>query len=162
MVKRSTAAAEPSVPAVTGRPRKEVDYEQLEKLCELQCTLREIAGWFRVSEDTVERRCQEHYEMTFADVFKEHSAPGRISLRRAQFNSALGGNVTAQIWLGKQILGQRDLPEEGKDDNGQHEVVRGLADIKRKILAHDAGVEPDLGAKRPLESVQVKRSQGNQ
>ena len=37
---------------------------------------------------------------------------GRISLRRAQFEKALSGNVVMQIWLGKQHLDQRDKIEQ--------------------------------------------------
>ena len=35
-----------------------------------------------------------------------------MSLRRQQFKSAEAGNVTMQIWLGKQYLGQTDKVEE--------------------------------------------------
>lgn len=55
-------------------------------------------------------------EAAIADVDHEASrayglgkADLRSSLRRAQVEAARGGNVTAQIWLGKQILGQRDV-----------------------------------------------------
>ena len=37
---------------------------------------------------------------------------GRISLRRAQFEKALGGNVAMQIWLGKQHIDQKDKIEQ--------------------------------------------------
>ena len=37
---------------------------------------------------------------------------GRISLRRAQFEKALSGNVVMQIWLGKQHLDQKDKIEQ--------------------------------------------------
>lgn len=43
---------------------------------------------------------------------------GRASLRRMQFKNAQAGNVTMQIWLGKQYLGQKDKQEvenTGKD-----------------------------------------------
>jgi hypothetical protein len=33
-------------------------------------------------------------------------------LRRTQFKSAEAGNVTMQIWLGKELLGQRDHTEQ--------------------------------------------------
>ena len=35
-----------------GRPLKEIDKVQFEKLCNLQCTLLEIAGFFNCSDDT--------------------------------------------------------------------------------------------------------------
>jgi len=33
---------------------------------------------------------------------------GKSILRRLQWQAALGGNITMQIWLGKQLLGQSD------------------------------------------------------
>lgn len=100
-----------------GRPRIEINKDQFERLCGLQCTLEEIASFFKCSEDTIERWCKREYEdedgkaQTFADVYKKHSATGKMSLRRWQFRSAESGNVTMQIWLGKQYLGQKDEQE---------------------------------------------------
>ena len=38
--------------AFVARPKKEIDQKEFEKLCALQCTKAEIAGFFNVSEDT--------------------------------------------------------------------------------------------------------------
>ncbi len=94
--------------AKMGRPRAKIDKESFEKLCAMHCTLIEIASFFNCSEDTIERWCVEKYNETFADVLKKKSAKGNISLRRSQFQSAESGNVTMQIWLGKQWLGQKE------------------------------------------------------
>lgn len=94
-----------------GRPLIEIDQETFEGLCKIQCTLNEIACVFNCSEDTVQRWCQRTYESTFADAHKKHSQEGKASIRRLQYKSANGGNVTMQIWLGKQYLGQRDKQE---------------------------------------------------
>lgn len=92
------------------RPRKEIDSETFEKLCVLQCTLEEIANFFRCSEDTIERWCQREYEMGFADAYKVFSVDGKISLRRMQFKQAEKSYAMA-IWLGKQWLGQKEIVE---------------------------------------------------
>ena len=94
----------------TGRPRKEIEREQFEKLCGLQCTLSEIASYFDCSEDTIERWCVREYEMSFAEVFRVKRESGRISLRRAQFRLA-EKKPSMAIWLGKQYLGQKDQQE---------------------------------------------------
>ena len=94
--------------ANTGRPKLELNSKELKKLCRLQCTLVEIADWFNCSEDTVERRVKEEYDITFAEFFKKHSARGKMSLRRKQMQMALKGDRTLLIWLGKQYLGQKD------------------------------------------------------
>lgn len=91
----------------TGRPRIEIDQHTFEGLCAIQCTLAEISGVLRCSEDTVERWCQRTYKKAFADVFKIYSAGGKISVRRSQFEMAKH-SVPMAIWLGKQYLGQRE------------------------------------------------------
>lgn len=91
-----------------GRPRKEIDWVEFEKLCSLHCTQIEIAEWFNVSVDTIDRAVTRNYGEKFAEVFKKKSGRGKISLRRQQYEVALKGNVTMLIWLGKQYLGQSD------------------------------------------------------
>ena len=96
--------------AKRGRPKKEIDKNNFEKLCGMQCTLKEIAGFFDCSEDTIERWCKRTYKNTFADTFKNHSAAGLISLRRNQFKLAERSAAMA-IFLGKQYLHQSDKIE---------------------------------------------------
>ena len=92
------------------RPRIEIDKSQFEKLCSIQCTLDEIAGFFQCSEDTVERWCKREYSKGFAEIYAQKRGLGKISLRRSQFRMA-ETNPSMAIWLGKQYLGQRDQQE---------------------------------------------------
>ena len=92
------------------RPRKEIDKNQFAKLCDLQCTLQEIAGFFDCSEDTIERWCKRELKKSFAEAYKKYSVRGKISLRRFQMKMA-EHNATMAIWLGKQYLGQTDKQE---------------------------------------------------
>jgi len=91
-----------------GRPAKEINLVELDKLCAMQCTEAEIADWFDVSVDTIERRLIEKTDLTFAEYFKQKRGKGKVSLRRKQMQVALGGNPTMLIWLGKQYLEQKD------------------------------------------------------
>lgn len=92
------------------RPRKEIDQEEFEKLCVLQCTQEEICGWFGVTDKTLNSWCKRTYEQSFSEIFKEKRGVGKISLRRAQFRLA-EKNANMAIWLGKQYLGQSDRGE---------------------------------------------------
>jgi hypothetical protein len=83
-----------------GRPRKKIDREQVERLAEIHCTMIEMGAVLGCSVDTLERR--------FADVIKEAQARGKASLRRCQYKAAVDGSPALMIWLGKQLLGQRD------------------------------------------------------
>jgi len=89
------------------RPRIEINKENFISLCNIQCTLSEIAGFFKCSEDTVERWCKRELHLSFAEAFKTYSVGGKISLRRWQFKMA-EHNASMAIFLGKQYLGQRD------------------------------------------------------
>lgn len=93
-----------------GRPRIDFNFELFEQLCTIQCTLVEISGVMKISEDTIESRCKEHYGAGFSDIYKKLSADGKMSLRRTQFRLA-EDNPTMAIWLGKQYLGQKDKQE---------------------------------------------------
>jgi len=92
-----------------GRPRIDVDWTQVDALLKIQCTGEEIASFLNVSYDTLERRCREDREISFADYSRLKREGGKPALRRAQWKLAVEGlNATMLIWLGKQMLGQRD------------------------------------------------------
>ena len=88
--------------------RSEIDLIELEKLCTLSCTDEEIAAWFGTSTRTIERRRK---EPKFAEIMARGKAKGRISVRRMQMKLLEQGNATMGVWLGKQLLGQRDQIE---------------------------------------------------
>jgi hypothetical protein len=69
-----------------------------------------------VSHDTLARRKQSDPE--FSELIEHGRANGRMSLRRRQFEKAMAGSDTMLIWLGKNLLGQRDKHEfSGDPDN---------------------------------------------
>ena len=125
------------------RPRKEISAEQFEKLCGLQCTLSEIAGFFDCSEDTIERWCRREYEISFADAFKKYSASGKMSLRRYQFDLAKK-NATMAIFLGKQYLGQRDTPSDGEMSEPLKKALEIIGGIPSAINSETDGIPPEL------------------
>lgn len=87
------------------RPKIEIDYNLCETLAKIQCTQEEIANVLGVSTRTLQR------DEEFCRIYKKGMEQGKMSIRRQQFKSAENGNVTMQIWLGKQYLGQRDRSE---------------------------------------------------
>ena len=94
-----------------GCPKIEIDIKLVQKLCEIQCTGEEIASVIGVSYNTLVRRVKELGYRGFEDYYKKNSQIGKASLRRLQWGTAVKGNVSMQIWLGKQILGQKDRVE---------------------------------------------------
>jgi hypothetical protein len=85
------------------RPKKDIKAEEVQKLAAMQCTNVEIAAFFDVDEGTIRKR--------FPEQIAKGKEIGKMSIRRAQFNLATGGNATMLIWLGKQYLGQTEKLE---------------------------------------------------
>ena len=83
-----------------------------EKLCALQCTQQEICDFFEVDHKTLTRWCKRTYHKDYSQIYKEKRSGGAISLRRMQFRLAEKSAAMA-IFLGKNILGQSDFPEQG-------------------------------------------------
>lgn len=109
---------------MTGRPKKHIDWDMVEKLCAIHCTGEEIASILDVSYDTLQRRCQEEHECGFADYYKKASASGKMSLRRKQYEVAMAGNVSMLIWLGKNTLNQRDQVDTDVKELPPIQIVR--------------------------------------
>ena len=63
----------------------------------------------------------------------------RLSLKRAQWKSAMGGNVAMLIWLGKQDLGQSDKGTEGEDAiEMATKITIALKEMHRRTIKPDA------------------------
>ncbi|MET0039899.1 MAG: hypothetical protein ABW041_07135 [Dehalococcoides mccartyi] len=127
-----------------GRPRICVDWELAQRLCEIHCTQTEIASVLKISIDTLSRAAIRKFGYSLTEFMALHSEKGKASLRRWQWDACIGvppqlarddkgniiidrkgkptiipgipPNVTMQIWLGKQYLGQVDKQEiTGRD-----------------------------------------------
>jgi len=86
-----------------GEPTEEITaYELIKRLFRMACTQKEVAAVLGVSADTIQR------DPVAMDMMDDGLNYAKASLRRVQFEAAQKGNVTMQIWLGKQLLGQRD------------------------------------------------------
>jgi hypothetical protein len=90
-----------------GKNQRVVPPDEVWKLAEIGMTDREIADWFQIKEDTL--------RYNFADYLTKGRAGLRRRLRAVQLSTALSGNATLLIWLGKQYLGQSDQPVNTDD-----------------------------------------------
>jgi len=121
----------------------------LRKLGEWGATRDEAAAWLDVSRPTLWKFLNEYPET--AEIFEGGLDRAKTSLRRMQWSSAKKGNVTMQIWLGKQMLKQRD--DGGLSDNSTKESIDALRDEIQRKLARTIESEPkDELAKEPKSS----------
>jgi hypothetical protein len=100
------AKAKPKI----GRPKTQIDLSQAEKLGMLQCTLKECSAWFGIPLSTLSGHSD------FQEAYKKGLENGKQSLRRKQWALA-DKNATMAIWLGKQYLGQKDVPDAPQEHN---------------------------------------------
>ncbi len=127
-----------------------LDWGQIARLAEIQCTEFEIIYVLDISKDTLVRHCKKDNNCTVEEFLQKHHGRGRVSLRRWQWRTAEGiegvplkegckilrdekGKVqwlvepvspsaTMQIWLGKQYLEQVDKQELGGAGGGPVEI----------------------------------------
>lgn len=83
------------------RPRKEIDYNLVEKLANIQCTQEEIASVLDITARTLLK------DEKFKEIYEKGRENGKASLRRIQWRHA-EKSASMAIFLGKQYLGQRD------------------------------------------------------
>lgn len=88
------------------RPPTSIDYDLVTKLAMIDAWDAEIAVVIGFSAEGFCKRKQRDPKLI--EALEKGRANSKVSLRRAQWQAALGGNPTMLIWLGKQILGQRD------------------------------------------------------
>lgn len=102
------------------RPKKKIDYELAAKLAHIHCTQEEIAGILDLSVRTLQR------DREFCHIYKKGTDNGKMVLRRYQFKMA-ETNATMAIWLGKQILKQKDTDNESQLTDTEIQKLKSIA-----------------------------------
>lgn len=92
--------------------KSEIDWDVVGKMLEAQCSGVGIAAAIGIHENTLYDRCRSDNGVEFMAYSQEKKAKGKELLRAKQFSIAMEGNVTMQIWLGKQYLEQKDRHEQ--------------------------------------------------
>lgn len=82
------------------RPKLDIDPKLVEKFASIGCKNTEIADYFGCDEGTIRTR--------FSEILAKGRSGMAMSLRQWQLRAAEKGNAAMLIWLGKQVLGQRD------------------------------------------------------
>lgn len=136
-------------------PRKKLDLKQVELLAQIGATHDEIAVVMMMSPATFGRRME---DPKVREAWETGRAKLRLSLRRQQIKAAEEGNPAMLIWLGKQLLGQREYqrvevsgPDKGpieiRDDNtAAGRILSALALIAERRAAATGAQPVESGA----------------
>tara|TARA_R100000664_G_C2756978_1_gene145003 strand:- start:2251 stop:2619 length:369 start_codon:yes stop_codon:yes gene_type:complete len=91
-----------------GRKSINIDPDQVRALARLSCSYEEIADVLKIGRSTFAKKLK---EKTIREAYERGKSEGAVSLKRAQFDTAVSGNTAMLIWLGKNRLGQADRIE---------------------------------------------------
>ena len=113
-----------------GRKKLIIDPEQIRSLARLGCTWDEIAAVLQIARGTFSARMK---EKKYRDAYEQGGAEGDVSIRRAQYDSAMRGKTGMLVWLGKNRLNQTDRVETKNetpvhDDSNAIEKLTGAVD----------------------------------
>lgn len=105
-----------------GRPPHVIDLEVVRNSAAIGCTADEISSILGMARSTLYEHMQRNPAVQEAmDAGRDK---GRATLRRFQWNRAEAGSDTILVWLGKQMLGQKDKSEVTGADNAP--IMSGL------------------------------------
>lgn len=122
--------------ARTGRPKKELNWSEIDKLLTIQCTDEEICGWFDIDINTLKACCKRDKKMTFSQYSGLKKGKGKISLRRTLWQRAHDPkNTAALIFACKTLLGLRE--HDGYGNRQVEAKVDGSATIVLKWVDED-------------------------
>ena len=94
---------------IMARPKKYlIDTKDVFKLASYGCTNVEIADFYGCDEGLIRK--------SYSEFLTKGRANVKIKLRKLQWQSAENGNVTMQIFLGKNMLGQQDKIEQTENE----------------------------------------------
>jgi len=109
-----------------GRPAIQPNLEQIRTLCRFNPSDEELSAAIGVNPSTmvIWKKKPEVLE-----AMQAGKAQGRMSLRGKQFDKAMKGSDTMLIWLGKQLLDQKEKSLLGEDPDSPFVTI--INDVKR-------------------------------
>jgi hypothetical protein len=106
-----------------GRPPKILDAEKIAELVAKGYTVEFVAEYFGVAISTL--------YLNYSDAIRKGHIFRNSCLQAVQYKGAIEGNVTMQIWLGKQWLKQRDREKEPEPLDAKGQVTHILSEADR-------------------------------
>lgn len=117
------------------RPKKEINWELVERRMEAGCSGIEIAAALRIQDDTFYLRFKEQYGKSFQDYKGNFYSAGDANIKFTQYMKAISGNIPMLTLLGRERLGQSKDQEKISPYEDQtalrHENMLLRAEIER-------------------------------
>jgi len=101
-----------SLKTTSGRPPSKINWDEVKESLLKGCTVLDIAAEQGVYDGTLREACRREQKMQWTEFASMYRYRGDALLRKKQFDSAMTGDRTLLVWLGKQRLDQRDTPAQ--------------------------------------------------
>lgn len=92
-----------------------IDWKVLDAILQFKPSREDCCSILNCSDTKLETSIRKKYDMTFREYRNFRMGRTRVKLAQKQFDVAMSGNTTMLIWLGKNWLGQKDLPDDDED-----------------------------------------------
>lgn len=102
-----------------GRPKTDIDWKFVDEHLQAQCDGVGIAGLLGIHPNTFYNAVKEKFNCDFSEYSAIKKGEGKELLRKKQMETALSGDKTLLVWLGKQYLDQKDKVENDHNINVQ-------------------------------------------
>lgn len=110
------------------RPKKEINWEIVEKKIEAGCNGIEIAATLRIDADTFYIRFKEQYGKSFQDSSGHFYSAGDANIKFTQYMKALAGNNNMLMLLGKERLNQ------GKEEEIKKSPLEDIIELRHENM----------------------------
>lgn len=105
MAKKKSAE---KTPKKMGRPKIDIDMDQLAAFCRVKPTLDDCAAFFKCTPQTIKNKIKEHSGLTFLQFREQYLVECRHDLIRSAIKQAQDGNATLMIFALKNLAGWKD------------------------------------------------------
>jgi len=107
-----------------GRPKAQLDLGVIERGASIGCSKDELAALCGFARSTFYKYLAE--DPAVQEAIDRGASKGQATLRRLQWKGAEEGNATMLVWLGKQLLGQKDSIAHTGGDGGPIVIITGV------------------------------------
>ena len=122
-----------------GRPEKPIDWKLVDKLMECGCTGTQIAARLDLHYQTFYDRVAKEKNCNYTEYAASKNQRGETLLLEKQFDTAMEGDRTLLIWLGKNRLKQVDK----QPDEKATETLGLLHQIIAKAAGNESEPKPE-------------------
>ena len=125
---------------MAGRPAKEIDKREFERLLSIGCDKPEIVAWFDLklnglNESTFDKWVKREYECNFSELATKRHSVVKMRVRKG-IMEMVGKNAAVTIFAAKNVLGWTDKLEQTVNDASHMSLDVNL--IKSKLKDGDS------------------------